>query len=114
MAAYSIDLRQKIVQVYERRWGSQHALADVFRVSLSFVEKVLSRYHTTGELGPKLYTEGQKPRVDAAGQTLVRQMVHDAPDATLEELCARLADHHRHARQSRDDVPGGTALSIAS
>jgi hypothetical protein len=47
MAAYSIGLRQKIVQAYERRLASQHALADVFGVSLSFIEKGLRRYRTT-------------------------------------------------------------------
>jgi transposase len=41
MTAYSIDLRRKIVSAYERRLGSQRAIADVFGVSLSFVEKVL-------------------------------------------------------------------------
>jgi transposase len=92
MAAYSIDLRQKIVHAYERRLGSQHTLADVFGVSLSFIEKVLRRYRTTGELGPKPHAGGQKPRVDAAAQAFVRQVVHDNPDATLEELCAWLAD----------------------
>jgi transposase len=92
MAAYSIDLRQKLVFAYERRLGSQHALADVFSVSLSFVEKVLRRYRTTGELGPKPHAGGQKPHVDAAAQAFIRQVVHDHPDATLEELCTWLAD----------------------
>jgi transposase len=91
MAAYSIDLRQKIVSAYERRLGSQRALADVFGVSLSFVEKVLRRYRTTGEFGPKPHGGGQKPHVDAAAQAFIRQVVHEHPDATLEELCARLA-----------------------
>jgi transposase len=86
MAAYSIDLRQKIVSAYKRRLGSQRALADVFGVSLSFVEKVLRRYRTTGELGPKPHGSGQKPHVDAAAQAFIRQVVHDHPDATLEEL----------------------------
>jgi transposase len=92
MAAYSIDLRQKIIQAYERRLGSQRALADVFGVSLSFVEKVLRRYRSTGELGPKPHAGGQKPRIDAAAQARIRQMVHEASDVTLAELCARLAD----------------------
>jgi transposase len=50
MAAYSIDLQQKILQARERRLGSQRALADLFGVSLSFVEKLLRRYRTTGSL----------------------------------------------------------------
>jgi transposase len=92
MAAYSIDLRQKILHAYERRPGSQRALADVFGVSLSFIEKVLRRYRTTGEVGPKPHAGGQKPRVDAAAQALVRQRVHACPDATLAALSAHVAD----------------------
>jgi transposase len=92
MAAYSIDLRQKILHAYERRLGSQRALANVFGVSLSFIEKVLRRYRTSGELGPKPHAGGQKPRLDAAAQALVRQRVHDHPDATLEELRAHVVD----------------------
>jgi transposase len=82
MAAYSIDLRQKILQAYERRLGSQRALADVFGVSLSFIEKVLRRYRTTGELGPKPHAGGQKPRLDAAARVCVRPRVHEHPEAT--------------------------------
>jgi transposase len=92
MAAYSIDLRQKILQAYERRLGSQRALADVFGVSLSFIEKVLRRYRTVGEVGPKPHAGGPKPRLHAAAQACVRQRVHEHPDATLAELCAHVAD----------------------
>ena len=88
MAAYSIDLRQKILSAYERRLGSQRVLAHLFGVSLSFVEKTLSRYRSTGELGPKPHAGGQKLRFDAAAQVRVRQMVDAQPDATLEELSA--------------------------
>jgi transposase len=52
MAAYSIDLRQKILQACERRLGSQRVLADLFGVSLSFVEKLLRRHRTTGSITP--------------------------------------------------------------
>jgi transposase len=92
MAAHSIDLRQKILHAYERRLGSQRALANVFGVSLSCIEKVLRRYRTTGELGPKPHAGGQKPRLDAAAQVLIRQRVHAHSDATLEELCAYVAN----------------------
>jgi transposase len=49
MAAYSSDLRQKILPADERRLGSQRALAHVFGVSLSCIEKVLRRDRTSGE-----------------------------------------------------------------
>jgi transposase len=40
MAAYSIDLRQKILRACERALGSQRSIADMFGVSLAFVEQV--------------------------------------------------------------------------
>ena len=37
MKAYSIDLRQRIIEAYENQEGSQRALAKRFKVSLSFI-----------------------------------------------------------------------------
>src|SRR5687768_4650448 len=92
MATYSIDLRQKILHAYERRLSSQRALADLFGVSLSCVEKLLRRHRTTGDIAPKAHAGGQRPALDAAANTLVQQLVHDNSDITLEELCARVVD----------------------
>lgn len=91
MAAYSIDLRYKILRACARRLGSQRALAELFGVSLSFVEKLLRRHRTTGSIAPKPHAGGQKPSLGAAADTLVRQLVHDNTDITLEELCTRVA-----------------------
>ena len=92
MASYSIDLRQKILHACERRLGSQQAIANIFDVSLSFVEKLLRRHRTTGDITPKPHGGGQRPRLDAAAQAQVRQLVRDQADATLEELCTRAAE----------------------
>jgi len=53
MTSYSTNLRQKIIHAYERHKGSQRTLADLFGVSLSFVEKVLRRHRRTGPVAPK-------------------------------------------------------------
>ena len=91
MAAYSIDLRQKLLEAYARRLGSQRALAQVFGVSLAFVEKVLRQHRTTGTIAPKPHAGGQKPRLGEAAHGLLRQLVRDDPDLTLHELCTRMA-----------------------
>jgi transposase len=91
MAAYSIDLRQKILRAYERRVGSQRAIADLFGVSLSFVEKLWRRYRTVGDMAPKPHAGGQRPRLDPHAQSVIRRVLHDNPDATLAELCASVA-----------------------
>jgi transposase len=42
-AAYSIDLRQRILNAYEAKEGSQRTLAKRFQVSLSFVKRLIRR-----------------------------------------------------------------------
>ena len=82
MAASSIDLRHKILHACERRLGSQRVLADLFGVSLSWVETLLRRHRTTGDLAPKPHAGGQRPYLDAAADTRVRRLVHDNADLT--------------------------------
>ena len=91
MAAYSIDLRQKILRAWERHLGSQRSIADIFGVSLAFVEKVLRQYRATGDIAPKPHAGGQKPRLGVAAQTVVQRLMSTNPDATLEELCTGVA-----------------------
>ena len=61
MAAYSLDLRQKILRAWERRFGSQRTIADVFGVSLAFVEKVLRQHRTTGTMPRSPTREARNP-----------------------------------------------------
>src|SRR5262245_45828221 len=91
MAAYSIDLRQKVLRACERPLGSQRRIADVFGVSRAVVEKGLRQHRATGGIAPKPHAGGQKPRLDTAAQAVVRRLVADHPNATLEELCTRVA-----------------------
>jgi len=44
MKFYSVDLRQKIINVYETEPISQRQLAQRFCVALSFVQKLLKQY----------------------------------------------------------------------
>src|ERR687888_1624879 len=92
MKSYSTDLRQKIVQAYTRRLGSQRALADLFGVSRSFVEKLLRRHRSTGAVAPKPHAGGRQRRLGAVAEAMMREAVRATPDITLEDLCARVAD----------------------
>jgi transposase len=91
MAAYSLDLRQKILGARERRLGSPLAIADVFGVSPPFVEKGLRQHRTTGDMAPKPHAGGQEPRLSVAAQAVIERLVRDHPDAALAELCAGVA-----------------------
>jgi hypothetical protein len=50
MAAYSVDLRQKILSAWQNKEGTQRDLAKRFKVSLSFIRDFLRRYRETNEL----------------------------------------------------------------
>jgi transposase len=90
MAAYAIDLRQKILRACERQLGSQRTIADIFGVSLAFIEQVLRHYRATGDLAPQPHRGGQKPRLAGAAQSVVQRLVSDHPEATLAELCTEV------------------------
>jgi transposase len=85
MAAYALDLHQKILRAWERRFGSQRTIVDVFGASLACVEKVVRPHRTTGDIAPKPHADGPKPHLDAAAQAMLRRLVREPPDATLRD-----------------------------
>lgn len=90
-AAYSEDLRRKIVQACERGTQSQREVAEFFNVSLSFVEALLKLYRRSGgELVPKRRKCGRHLLLDEACRNQLRQWLLEQPDLTLKELIGRL------------------------
>jgi transposase len=85
MQAYSADLRQRVVDAYERGEGSQRKLAKRFQVSLDFVTRLLKQYRATQTVVAKSYRGGFVPKL-ADHLALVQQLVAADNDATLEEL----------------------------
>jgi transposase len=99
MKPYSLDLRQKILDAYDHKLGSQRAVAALFGVSRALLEQLLRRRHTTGEIALRPHAGGRQPRCDPMALALVRQFLREQPDAILEELCAQL-HHQRELRLS--------------
>lgn len=90
MRAYSYDLRQKIVDAYDKGESSQGQIADTFGVSRSFVEKLLHRRRTTGDISSLPHGGGVRRACDEQAQVVVSRLVKEQSDATLAELCERL------------------------
>ncbi len=99
MKAYSVDLRQKIVDASDRKRGTQWQLAQTFGVSRSFVEKLFRQRRQTGSLEPRPHGGGQQPLLGTEDLELVRQLVRQQPDLTLQELCDAV-DQQRGVRVS--------------
>jgi transposase len=94
MKAYSLDLRQKILRACDQRLGSQRAIATLFGVSQSFVEKLLRRRRATGDISPRPHMGGRRALCDATALAHVHRLVHERSDATLAELAAQLEAQH--------------------
>lgn len=90
-ARYSDDLRRKIVQACERGFQSQREVAELFGVSLSFVEALLQYYRRSGgELAPPRRKRGPQALLDDACRQQLRAWIAAQPDLTLKELIERL------------------------
>ena len=92
MQPYSIDFRQKIIEVYEQEKISIRNLAQRFRVAKSFVQKLLKQYQQTGDIKPKPQGGNSPPKVQGADLVTLTEIIENNNDATLEELCELLED----------------------
>ncbi|NEO67457.1 MAG: transposase [Moorea sp. SIO4G2] len=86
MKPYSVDLRQKIIDVYTQGNISQRQLAKQFNVALSFVQKLLKQYRDTGNIAPKIRTQQTPTKLKPKQLTILKNLVTMTNDATLEEL----------------------------
>lgn len=84
MAAYSMDLRTRVLQDSEAGMGSD-AVAEKYRVSRSWVDRVKQRRRETGETAPRKQTRWRRPILAGQEDRLTALML-DQPDRTLTEL----------------------------
>ena len=86
MKAYSLDLRQKIVDTYLEGKTSQRLLAKQFRVALSFIEKLLRQYRETESIAPKVRLQQTPTKLNQEQLNVLSSIVSENNDATLGEL----------------------------
>ncbi len=85
MAPYSMDLRERVAAV-DHREVSQREIARRFRVSLSFIARLLQRRREAGTLAPKPHGGGPRPSLSRRDQQRLRRLVQKQNDATLNQL----------------------------
>ena len=92
MKAYSIDLRQKIIEVHEKENISIRKLAQRFCVAKSFIQKLLKQYRETGNIEPQPQGGIPTPKLNGEHLMTLIEIIDDNNDATLEELCTLLEE----------------------
>ncbi len=85
-ASYSKDLREKIVNAYQKGLGSMHKVAKIFEVSTCSVKKYVSLFKRNIELTPGKST-GRTPALGKPELQILHEMVIKKPDKTLAEYC---------------------------
>lgn len=88
MAAYSMDLRIRVLQDAEAGLPSA-ALAATYRVSVPWVNRLKQRHRETGEVAPRVQTRWRTPILHAHLAQL-EALIREQPDRTLAELQAAL------------------------
>lgn len=91
MAAFSLDLRRRILSAALADGApTEQALADRFRVSRSFVQKLKRRWRTAGTAEPVGHRGGAPLKLSGEDRATLLSWA-DGSDATCAELRDRLA-----------------------
>ncbi len=85
-AAYSLDLRKKILSAWQNKEGSQRKLAKRFKVSLSFIRDFLRRYRETGEIGAKPQGGDRRAKIKGIDQEVLKKIITERSDIYLREV----------------------------
>ena len=86
MAAYSLDLRQKILSAWENKENTQRDLAKRFKVSLSFVRDFLRRYRETNEIAARPQGGDRRSKIKGENEELVKTIIEKQNDIYLREI----------------------------
>ena len=81
-----MDLRTRIMAVYDAGEGTRQEIADRFMVSLGMVKKLIQQRKATGDIAPRHHYAGRKPKITADHRQQLKKLIAQKPDLTLEQL----------------------------
>src|SRR5512143_3186591 len=91
MKAYSVDLRQRVIQSRE----SVRKTTASYHISTNCIVRLRQQYRATGQWTPKP-RGGNRPRcIDAAGEVWLQATLEQEPSLTLAALCTRYEAAHQ-------------------
>jgi transposase len=90
MKAYSIDLRERVLASVESGECNIPEAGRRYKVSEPTIERWLARKRATGSCAALPHSGGPSRKL-ATAEAVIRAAVKAQPDATLQELCERVA-----------------------
>lgn len=85
--AYSLDLRQKIVDAFENGDYTADEIAEMFNVHRAYVYKLLKQLSETGTLEPLPHGGGHEFKLKPEHREVLKEILKENPDVTLEQMC---------------------------
>lgn len=81
-----MDLRQRILNAYDRGNVTREEVARRFEVSLGMVKKLLQQRRKLANIAPLHHRSGRKPVILDSHRRQMRELLKQQPDLTLEEI----------------------------
>ena len=90
--AYSQDLRERVIAVYQEGKSTMEEVAKRFAVSRSWVNNLVQRQKQTGSVAAKPHGGGAVAKVNATHYPILEEIIDGQNDLTLLEIRQRLAE----------------------
>jgi transposase len=103
MKAYSMDLRKRVLAVYDSGKCTLKQVAEQFQVTTRWIQQLMRRRRLEGTIAPYPQNQGRKPAFRGKHLEELNEFVKRHPDATLEEIkehfagkitCSHVAIHY--------------------
>ncbi len=85
-AAYSLDMRNKVIKAYDDGDLTQEEVSNLFNIGTSTLKRWLKKYRETGNLFPNYENQGRRAKIDSRGLTTIKQAIEKDNSITLEDL----------------------------
>jgi transposase len=90
--AYSQDLRERVIAVYQEGKSTMEAVAERFAVSRSWVNNLVQRQKQTGSVAAKPHGGGAVAKVTATHYPILEAIIDAQNDVTLLEIKQKFAE----------------------
>jgi transposase len=90
MKAYSMDLRERVLEAVDEGQRTKWEISVLFKVSPAWIRRLLQRRRETGSITPKKRDYTASGKVTEQVRQELTDLVRQTPDATLAELQRRL------------------------
>src|ERR1700680_4925475 len=89
MRPIPVPMRRRILQLYQRG-KSTREIAQFFGFCVAAVRRVRQQFRQRGTLQPQTHLSGRRTLLTKERKQRLQQLLSDRPDATLDELGARM------------------------